>query len=1069
MATGTSGYLSLQALQGRYNDAISQQIEVAVSALHDEWYRPRGMIRARIKQLQDAISARESAGLPVDSTWLAGLQSLKETLRVVEQAAQDYANNAQAALASGQMDAIDLGSDAAMAQLNASMPEGLGYTFGVPPQDALDAMADATAEDSPLAALFSGMGADTSAAFRQALMNGINLGQGAQQIADALVAATEMTAQRAEVIARTELLRSYRDSQMANYRANSNVVRGWIWSADFSDRTCSACLAMDGTFHDLSEDLDDHIMGRCSALPQTVGWDDILGQLGLDASDLPDTALAQAQEGVNGTKWLDQQPYATLKDIMGPAKANAYIAGDLDLAQLVKIEHDPVWGDHIYEPSMRELGMNPRYYLDSAPVEPADWEAQHVADLAAGVGMEEPPELFGRGMASDTGLSEWDMQRQAAIDRALGREGAEGEGFALREPPVARDTFSIERMSADEIAQERQAAMAAIHPTDDYQAAIVAKEQVAKDLAARLEDNPDFQRVVDKIVDQSDLPTALRDQVMAGMTREEYAASELIRAWAQFEEEPLFPALQQAIRDEFGLTQASAMPKDAFVRSSLKEWRDVQPGLRAFVREMYNNTQDWLRANDIDEMVLYRGMAWDKLPKADATILDGAEHNATVTLRAASSFTADMEQARAFSSSPISYLAAPYQEVIAARVPAELILATNQTGFGSFDEYEAVVLGGQYDAVLVGTADKTAITAEQVDGLLTSQATEAAQSATEAATTEATEQAVTAAGAPFTADQLIEALASPDAQVLGGTNSAQLVTIDGQQYVAKQMRDAFGAEGTGLHAAQAEATAPQIAQLLGFGDYMTPTYMLESSDGTVYVASQFVADARPLIGADPAIIRSIPDAQYADITLLNVVLGETDANNANLLYDATTGNLVSIDHGYSLLGPTTTVSNYDAAAYYWHMKAVGASTFDEAWANTSGYDLLRYDTATLARVIDSEDAVVAAARDAGLEIAIPGIESRFELLRELAQQDNPTYASLDLLIQQEAGRSYLQRMQLLEQAQQDAENAGEGNGEFQRLIDQMMRENDANAGLATDLAEQAGEDEDKDTWRDADW
>jgi len=54
--------------------------------------------------------------------------------------------------------------------------------------------------------------------------------------------------------------------------ANQDVVEGWIWHADLGSlRTCGSCWAMHGSFHPVTEVLDDHYNGRCAAVPVTSG------------------------------------------------------------------------------------------------------------------------------------------------------------------------------------------------------------------------------------------------------------------------------------------------------------------------------------------------------------------------------------------------------------------------------------------------------------------------------------------------------------------------------------------------------------------------------------------------------------------------------------------------------------------------------------------------------------------------------------------------------------------------------------------------------------------------------
>ncbi len=73
-------------------------------------------------------------------------------------------------------------------------------------------------------------------------------------------------------------LGAMRAQQLANYRANADVVMGWQWSA--APDACEECRRKHGGVHPLSEDMQTHEGCRCTPLPVTRSYDSILGDLG---------------------------------------------------------------------------------------------------------------------------------------------------------------------------------------------------------------------------------------------------------------------------------------------------------------------------------------------------------------------------------------------------------------------------------------------------------------------------------------------------------------------------------------------------------------------------------------------------------------------------------------------------------------------------------------------------------------------------------------------------------------------------------------------------------------------
>jgi hypothetical protein len=134
--------------------------------------------------------------------------------------------------------------------------------------------------------------------------------------------------------ARTAQIWSYREATRANYIANQDVVKGWIWFAALDSETCAACVAEHGTEHGLDEVLDDHYNGRCTMLPLTVtGVNDIQG----------------------GADWLKAQDEETQRAILGKGKFEAWQDGRISLDQLATKHTDEVYGTMTAERSLKEL------------------------------------------------------------------------------------------------------------------------------------------------------------------------------------------------------------------------------------------------------------------------------------------------------------------------------------------------------------------------------------------------------------------------------------------------------------------------------------------------------------------------------------------------------------------------------------------------------------------------------------------------------------------------------------------------------------------------------------------
>lgn len=174
--------------------------------------------------------------------------------------------------------------------------------------------------------LFSGWGASVADAVQQALLLGASLGQSVADIASQVGQALLQPLQQALTIARTEMMNAFRGSSLATMRDEGATA--WRWEADHSSNTCAACLAMDGSIHDMSEEMQSHINCRCHARPILPGSDD---------------------DYQSGADWFDEQPEDVQREILGPGKLELYQDGMPLTAFVGHSEHG------IYEKPLKHL------------------------------------------------------------------------------------------------------------------------------------------------------------------------------------------------------------------------------------------------------------------------------------------------------------------------------------------------------------------------------------------------------------------------------------------------------------------------------------------------------------------------------------------------------------------------------------------------------------------------------------------------------------------------------------------------------------------------------------------
>lgn len=210
---------------------------------------------------------------------------------------------------------------------------------------ALDRMIRNAGDGRPLGRLFAQFAPQAVEDVRDAFAYGVAGGKPVRAIAAEVRKAAGIPLSRSLTISRTEVLRVYRETALHGYRS-SKVVKGWVWMAQLDNRTCELCYAMAGTEHPLSEGMDSHVCCRCTPAPLTKSW----RELGFNAPD----GRRPAQNGEAVFRTLSE---ADKVAILGRTRLDAYNAGKITLADLVRIKDSGEWGRSVRPATLKELSL----------------------------------------------------------------------------------------------------------------------------------------------------------------------------------------------------------------------------------------------------------------------------------------------------------------------------------------------------------------------------------------------------------------------------------------------------------------------------------------------------------------------------------------------------------------------------------------------------------------------------------------------------------------------------------------------------------------------------------------
>lgn len=217
---------------------------------------------------------------------------------------------------------------------NAIQVQGIRAGFNRLPVEAVENMVGLAGNGSPLRALLTATWPDAALGMTQELINGVALGWNPRKTARAMAAGATRSLDRMMVVARTEQLRVYKESNRQSYIA-SGVVTSYARLATHDRRVCAACLMDEGHVYELDETMPEHPQGRCTLIPYVKG--------------VPNPQWKKGEE------WFREQDVATQTSILGKGRYEAWQQGRFGLDDLVRVIPNTIWGDSLGVVPLREL------------------------------------------------------------------------------------------------------------------------------------------------------------------------------------------------------------------------------------------------------------------------------------------------------------------------------------------------------------------------------------------------------------------------------------------------------------------------------------------------------------------------------------------------------------------------------------------------------------------------------------------------------------------------------------------------------------------------------------------
>lgn len=242
----------------------------------------------------------------------------------------------------------------------------LGGDFSRPNKRAVAQTLARLQEGTALEDYFARFGRDRTQEAIDTMVESQILGRSVPETVRAMRGKLDLSETRLRTMVRTETLGAARAGNLDSYRANDDVVKGWIWNANESSTTCGICWAMNGSYHEHDETFDSHPNCRCAPSPATKSFDEILAEGGFDPIGQEyDTAARPFDADERFDRVLSEDEKIR---VLGPGKYRLWRDGEIKLRDLVRPTEHPVWGPGLRETTLRELrglGVRPAPAIDA--------------------------------------------------------------------------------------------------------------------------------------------------------------------------------------------------------------------------------------------------------------------------------------------------------------------------------------------------------------------------------------------------------------------------------------------------------------------------------------------------------------------------------------------------------------------------------------------------------------------------------------------------------------------------------------------------------------------------------
>lgn len=320
-----------------FREQLLERDANAIAALTRRWLVIESSLNAEIQSLVDELVEARERGESISESQLLRLNQFRALLASVQSEMSGYNDDvAEPTISSLTNESAEQGLGDALTMMRVASASAIDRSrFRPLPTGAIQQIVSSALAGNPLDRLLQNAYPLAANGIANQLIIGVARGRNPRQVArDVVRQGLAQGLNHILLVSRDQSNRSYRQAMQAQYQ-NNNLIYGYRRLAAKNERTCMACLALDGRVFRTADFMPLHPQDRCTMVPLIKGIEPIQYQ--------------------TGREWFAEQPAEVQQEMMGKGAFELWQDGQVEIDQFATSKPNRTWGPSAAVTTLKDL------------------------------------------------------------------------------------------------------------------------------------------------------------------------------------------------------------------------------------------------------------------------------------------------------------------------------------------------------------------------------------------------------------------------------------------------------------------------------------------------------------------------------------------------------------------------------------------------------------------------------------------------------------------------------------------------------------------------------------------